>query len=465
VSGDESYVAPKPIPFYMTPSFQITAAAIVAGVALLIIGAFAFSRLSGGKRKRASQAQALKPKLPTPSSDFLPPSGESTLAGGPQDDFPIGGGTTGAPGSTASPKAPGAAGDVEVDYWEAKSSKPRGASPVTAVVSETKPLAGGDDDLDLIPADKAFADDAPFGGSAAPRPKSPSAPTPAAAKSPAAARPPVAHPPPTRPPKPVEEDEGPIQLEGFVLQSPGIEESETDFGIKDVAPPRSAAVEDIHSDLGLLEPENEAVPFALDVPLAETQTLAGQSKAGEEEVEEEEEAGVSRSPLESIEPSAPEEVASIRLGDDFPLGEGAQAEASAPLSDEPAIEPVEEEIPDEPPFYPGQSPTSPGMESSQESPPNLREEIQLPSATGKTAKPPAAPPGSENVAESTMVDGQARHKALFQDQLARGIAAMEKGNWKEAVKFLQVAHAMDPTNDFARDKLREAHEGRANEPT
>lgn len=67
----------------------------------------------------------------------------------------------------------------------------------------------------------------------------------------------------------------------------------------------------------------------------------------------------------------------------------------------------------------------------------------------------------DEAAESTMVDRTSRHKAVFQDQLARGLEAMEQGDWKGAVKFLAIAHAMSPGNDYASKKLREARDGLA----
>jgi hypothetical protein len=77
---------------------------------------------------------------------------------------------------------------------------------------------------------------------------------------------------------------------------------------------------------------------------------------------------------------------------------------------------------------------------------------------GADDQPPAGPH------ESTMIDGRARHKAVFQDQLARGLDALQNARYAEAVKYLSVAHAMDPADTHAREKLREAREKQSRPP-
>ena len=88
----------------------------------------------------------------------------------------------------------------------------------------------------------------------------------------------------------------------------------------------------------------------------------------------------------------------------------------------------------------------------------------------KAKKPPApepqpAPeiePGLDDsfVGGKTAVNVMARQEALFQDQYVRGVRAMEKENWKDAIHYLGVALALDDKNEEVQAKLKTAREKR-----
>ena len=172
----------------------------------------------------------------------------------------------------------------------------------------------------------------------------------------------------------------------------------------------------------------ERTPFSLDVPVDQTETYM------------DEEPQLSGS-LDVLHVTEPDVGGSIRLDDDYRSTEAAPATSPMPVGETVALNLPEEET-DQPDEL---------LRSHQD-------EILITSGSPKPAAPDPAPAAAQDgSSEVTMVDSRARHKATYQDQLARGVAAMEKQNWKDAVKYLAVAHAMEPTDDYCREKLREAH--------
>lgn len=175
------------------------------------------------------------------------------------------------------------------------------------------------------------------------------------------------------------------------------------------------------------------VPFSLDMPLEQTepdtQVTSPPPRA----------AGVG--PVPESEPPLP-----VRVDDDFPLG----SEASAPLPASRSQTP------------PAGPPTQPIRQES-EAPSKRYDEILISAGSRKSEDETALLPTDELTSEATLADGRARQKALCQDQLARGIAAMEDGQWQDAVKFLSIAHAISPDDPHIRNKLREAREKRDQE--
>jgi hypothetical protein len=452
VDSKETYVAPQAVPVWLNRRYLIWAVAALGGVAAIAMGATVYSRFFPGKRRRGGLVPASEETQPTPKAVFEPPEGVSTLGVAASDDFPIGLAAPISATAAAARKSPVSKGDAEVDYWEDRSQKGRGGSAITAVV-EGKAAPGEEEEkVETLPAGAVFGDEelklAPPKAAAAAQPSKPGKvarpTTSSAATRPVSPQPATASAAPQRPASPAKPTpkatDKPSSLDGISIQSP----VSTDFDVSDTAageerlPLEEAAVSpEVQKKLSSARDEVESIPFSLDVPLDETQTDAG---------EELEEPQVS----DLLKVSEPEETASIRLDEDFPL-----TEATAPTSPMPAGDTM--------PFDLHEAVRTESVRPGEPSSQAVHDEILISSGSRRTSDRTADLADEEVSSESTMVDAQARHKAIFQDQLARGIAAMEKNNWKDAVKYLSVAHAMNPNDNYTREKLREAHEKRGSE--
>ncbi|MCX8037801.1 MAG: hypothetical protein N3D11_12290 [Candidatus Sumerlaeia bacterium] len=441
VADPREGIAPRPAPVWISQKYLVGAAVALMAVLGFILAMMIWERLTSGKRHRAAQAQlfehmrAISTHGQNSGAGFDVPEGFSRLAA--DDDFSLGVPTpspraaASAPSSApaagkSAPTAPikpapvaAAADDEAVDIWGAaapgKPAAPRPA-PSAPAPQAPAPSAPPEEEQELIPATSIFGEEVP-----PPRPAPPPQPASVAPPKPVPPAPPFPAPVATAPPI---EDEGPIPLEGILARSsglPGYREAEEESSeVASTLQRDPFLFEEMDIKSGSPQARIEEVPFALDASF--DQTL----------LDEEQEEPVSKPVLPSPEEaSTPEEVKTIHLGDDdFPLGGGETLAA-------------------EPPLGSGPLPLA-GYESPAPSPPvspDVIEEILF---------SPDVPPSP--ALDKTVVDDQARQKALFHDQLARGLAAMERGNWSEAVKFLSVAHAMDPGDSFAREKLREARE-------
>jgi hypothetical protein len=337
-----------------------------------------------------------------------------------------------------------------VGYWEDRSQKGRGGSAITAVV-EGKAAPGEEEEkVETLPAGAIFGDEelklAPPKAAAQPsKPGKVARPTTSSAAtrpvSPQLAKASVAPQRPASPAKPAPKAaDKPSSLDGISIQSPvftDFDVSDTDAGEERLPLEEAAVAPEVQKKLSSARGEVESIPFSLDVPLDETQADAG---------EELEEPQVS----DPLKVSEPEETVSIRLDEDFPLTETTAPTSPVPAGDTMPFD-LHEDVHTES-VRPGEPPSQ-----------AVHDEILISAGSRRTSDRTADLADEEVNSESTMVDAQARHKAIFQDQLARGIAAMDKNNWKDAVKYLSVAHAMDPNDNYAREKLREAHEKRGSE--
>lgn len=445
VDTKETYVAPKPRSVWLNQRRWMWVA--IAFGAVVVIGTVTTVslRLFGAKRRRMpSGVSPGQSRSPSPPS-FEVPVGASTLGAGATDDFPIGGPAPKAKAATATAGAPTAGKapeDTAEEFWE-KSPKGKGGSVVTAAVESPSASEIGEE-VPVLSASQIFGDEelhlGPPKTGAVARPPSPS-PRPQPATSappqrPAAAKPSTAAAMPERPAppaKPAPKEEAPSSLlSGISIDSPvieGLDESKTDA---DKA--RGASSKPLFDLSGQMasgaEEEVEMIPFSFDVPVDQTETSS------------EEDNGPSKVPS-LLDVSEPEEMKPIRLEDDYPLGETKAPILAAPIEKTAPLNAGGQQRRD--PDEPVQDPY---------------EEILISSGSRKSADPTAPLAGQQIGSESTLIDAQARSKAVFQDQLARGLAAMEKGLWKDAVKCLSVANAMNPADDYVRTKLREAREKR-----
>ncbi len=442
VADPREGIAPRPAPVWLSQKYLVGAAVVLMAILGFVLAMLIWERFTSGKRHRAAQAQlfehmrAMAARGESISAGgFEVPEGFSRLAA--DDDFPVGVSAPSSPpaasappphsASTAPPKSKAAAGaeDELMDIWGAPGGgKPAALRPGTIAPAHQAPApaAPPEEEQELIPAASIFGDEI------APR-------APVVPPQPAPAAPPQSVPPPPSP-APVaavtpEEDEGPIPLEDILARSTGLP------GYREAEEESSESAPELRTDSFPLEEMDiksdspqariEEVPFTLDTSF--DQTL----------LDEEQEEPVSKPVLPSPEEAEkPEEVGTIRLEDDFPLGTGEIPAADRPVGPEPLSAAGGDFIP----------PASP------QTAPDVVEEVLF--APGASFSPSAVEPSPG--LDKTVVDEQARQKALFQDQLARGLAAMERGDWSEAVKFFSVAHAMDPADPFAQKKLREARE-------
>jgi hypothetical protein len=479
---------------------------MIAGIALfiviaLLVALMVLDRLWAGKRQRQAQAEMFE-QLRTssqvaatePQVEVPPPPPES------HEDFPVGVAVPGGDVEQPEPAAPAPSSlaepaetelspatgpseslddDAEIDYWEDDKGKRRRPAIVGGMVSgddSAHAPSATEDDSGIISADLAFGGEqpglelpaegeelpAPAGevrrdgdefdaGPATGGPLGTTEPEPALSISPEA----------------LQDDEGPITLDGVSYDAPEIEPAEDldDAGGEkrqlreaqrlageggDATPEDQPGADAAPSEPNAPSSDNkpDEIPFTLDLPLEDTKTQA--------------EGAPGSSPARDTFDEPGQDEPSLPVDDDFPLSGGsgpqAQAKPQSLLSDTMVLDR------DEPPAgQPPAAPAAPAVAPRTEppaAPPEDIEEILItpgrPSGTDQTA--PLA--GDEISSESTMIDSRSRHKAVYQDQLARGLAAMEKGHWNDAVKFLSVAHAMDPTSDYANDKLREARERR-----
>jgi type II secretory pathway component PulM len=437
VVGEKAgYVPPKATPVWLSHQYLTWAAVILLGVILVLVLVMVYDRLLAGKRQRMAQAEFFEQmQAAATKQTFETPVGESSLTAMPDDDFPIGATVPSGRQVLPAPAGPLVADDAELDFWKGEDRRIKSSAPITAAES---PSLGTqkeiEDEREVVPAGKAFGEKAfEFG----PDSSRPAGPLPSSEQeekesrqtaSPVEAKPTPVSPSgrPVSTPKRAAEEMGPIALDGIYVQTPGV----ADFDERDRAgePPHRPQ-----------EPSIEELPFMLDAPLERTETMVDESAA-------------SASALDGPDAGKPEEGASIRLDEDFPMA------AAPPVTLESLMERAEEP-------GAGLPAGAPHEERIAELPENLHDEILISPGPREASDETVHLAREEITSESTLIDSQARHKAVFQDQLARGLASLEKGNYRDAVKFLSVAHAMDPTSDYVRDKLREAHEKRSNDPS
>jgi len=434
VVGERSgYVPPRPTPVWLSQQYLMWGAVILLAAILILILVMVYDRLLAGKRQRMAQAEFFEQMQAVAAKQmFESPVGESSLTEMPDDDFPIGASVPREQPALPAPAGPRVAEDAEVDYWEEEKPKAGSSAPAAAAVSPPpSPPKAVEEEPEIIPAGKAFGDEAFEFGPNIQRSKGARSGSQRQAGDVAASVPPVEAGParasaagrPVSAPPPPEDAGEPVALEGLFVQTPTIR----DF---DELPAESRGESyDMHA------PSIEELPFMLDAPLERTETIVDQGEA---------------SPLPAMDPNPPEEVASVRLDDDFPIAANAEAPAGSLMDRSEA---------------PGgfRAAGASYEERSAELPSDLHDEIVISPGPRKMPDETVHLAAGEIASESTMIDNQARHKAVFQDQLARGLASLEKGNYKDAIKFLSVAHAMDPTDDYARNKLHEAHEKRGSE--
>jgi hypothetical protein len=429
VDNQDNYVAPRPAPVWLEPRYLVWAAAALGGVVVIAVGGMAWKRLAPKKRRRVAAAAAAADEEPPPEAVFELPEGASALGAGTDDDFPIGRASRAIAATVAAAPPAAASGEAEVDYWQDRTKKSKGSAPVTAMVEGAEPA---EEEEAAISAKKIFghaitgeenleplvlegvSQSPPPAKVAPPAPSRPSPPPKAPSRAPAASAIPP-RPAPTAPPASKQSKE-PL-LNDLEISTPGIKDYEESPIDLESATGGRAVLPEEEAEVPSGRREVEAVPFSLDVPLDQTQTQAGEDR--------EPSAG-----LDVLNVPEPEDVAAIRLDEDYPLNPSA-----APL------EVAEDAQAD--------------LEKAADT---VHDEILISAGSRKSAGAGASAGDGEINSESTMVDDQARQKAIFQDQLARGTAAMEKQNWKDAVKYLSVAHAMNPDDAYCRDKLREARE-------
>jgi len=415
VDNQDNYAAPRPAPVWLEPRYLVWAAAALGGVVVIAVGGMALKRLVPKKRRRVAAAAAADEE-PPPEAVFELPEGASALGAGTDDDFPIGRASRAVAATVAAAPPVAASGEAEVDYWQDRTKKSKGSAPVTAMVEGAEPA---EEEEAAISAKKIFGHAITGEENLEPLVLEGVSQSPPAAKvAPPAASAIPPRPAPTAPPAPQQPKE-PL-LNDLEISTPAIKDyEESPIDLQSATGGRAVLPEE-EEEVPSGRRGVEAIPFSLDVPLDQTQTQAGEDR--------EPSAG-----LDVLNVSEPEDMATIRLDEDFPLN--SSAAPTAPL------ESAED--------------TQAQLEKASDT---VHDEILISAGLRKPAGAGAAAGGGEVNNESTMVDEQARHKAIFQDQLARGMAAMEKQNWKDAVKYLSVAHAMNPDDAYCRDKLREARE-------
>jgi len=194
------------------------------------------------------------------------------------------------------------------------------------------------------------------------------------------------------------------------------------------------------------EAELQSLPFSLEGSLDETEYATDAGFVGMTE-------------QESIDaPMSRDDNTSLRVEDDFPTSPKLKPD---PMRRTPAAQSEHDEIP----IRLGENVPVRSQDDAllAELPAAHHEEILITPGTGGALDETQLFAGDVVTADSTMINKQARPRAIFQDQLARGLAAMERGHWKDAVKHLAIAHAMNPTDDYALTKLTEARKHRNGE--
>lgn len=453
---------------------------LVAVVVLVVV----IDRLTARRRRRVAQAALSNQMRAAAEAAQALAVPEPSVADEPElEDFPIG--TTVPDGASALPAAPVPApsgdGEEEIDYWDEQGEKdgPAEAAALAAAASEEAFISGDEfigrqeltpePDADVISAESVFADEEPEIGDQLPRTGSPATaefepPESAAVPTwpPASDRTPADVPPGSFPASSALDDDElePISLDGIEVETPAIEQAEEKEPEEDLAERRElrsaqTSVEDLQFDVPPSFGESDEPPLSLDAsfdaPLGETQTLT--ENGGQQPVRHLEDAD---EPLPDD--AYPEESLSSRA-EDHPLGEPSPEPAESLFSETVTFMRNEQEA--ERPAPADSEAPSPSIEVSEEVEFDETHHDEILIATGRPPADQTSPlAGQEISSESTMVDGKARHKAVFQDQLARGLAAMDKGHYKDAVKHLSVAHAMNPNDDYTLAKLRQAREKR-----
>lgn len=443
----KGYLPPRARPVWLTTRNLMWVASALLALIFLMLIAVILDRLLTGKRHRQAYAE-FSERIRAASS----PSAQAAAAEAPfvpvaTDDFDLGtpaSSTEEEPVEVSTPTIPE---DREIDLWKEEKSEPTSAETTseTPTQEEVEPISSsevfgpdepiGEQPVAEPPAGAETAGAGPAQADFGPTPFSGPAPGTAASDLPVS-------------PSPTAEEDEPIALEGISVETGSMETTEEEE--RQAAEKQPLRSELVLDDVPIEpEPKQEAVeetapeelPFSLDVELEQTDSIA--------------EDDYTAPPLESVDAPPSEEPTSLRLESGYPMLEEESAEtkeqiakSQPPQDEQPATEqPPSPEAKAEPPDQPS---------TAENVPQTYHDEILISTGSQKTSTETAPLAGEQITSESTMVNSEARHKAVFQDQLARGLAAMEEGRWKDAVKYLSVAHAMDPTDEYALAKLREA---------
>jgi hypothetical protein len=419
-------------------------------------------KASGPGAERAYTAQPIEPHRAGREADsfeFL--KSESHM----QDDYPTGPGgdapseldvapappvTAEAVSSSQPNSRPGE--DSEISYWEtglASEPRPSTISPVTAAVSQTE-----EEELEYVPADKAFAGDRsdyPSLESGTDFDRGEDEIVVASAAPPGPRVRPTPPPPPIRlgeSPDKREDSAGPIQMDLSASTAP------PPLPPRELPPERPREIQRIDEAPAMLESEDPLAREAEGSAHADSATdpyafpvdsLPEAAQATESEVR--------PAPVQGQNLPVNAEPLRLRVEEEFIPG----AKAPSPDDSKPTLIVPLPEPPRAPERLIGISRAALENGANAIAPdPEHYEEILI--TAGKHGGPGHTIhlAGEEVTADSTMINSRARHKAIFHDQLARGVSAMERRHWKDAVKYLSIAHAMDPTDEYALRCLQEA---------
>jgi len=459
---------PAKTPSWLSLTLLLWVAAAILVILVMVFIVLVFERFLAGKRQRIAQARLFEQLQIASAIAETAGEGEAAAAQAafaavaPAEEY-----SSPAPADEERSAPDSPPDDREIDYWGGGAEKKKVSPTAVPMVDQA---AGGEspaapEEEDVIPAEKAFAgevapaeESTPSGeieigdlepGEPAPEGEFPAGPGAAPAGG-GEETPEPAEPPFLSSLEPLaEDDSGPISLEGIAIQTPSIEgdtglrgpgEVDSLSGDRDFGGLRVETLSD--------EEKEETSPSSLGI---------GGAPAGTEGPD-------SEGALRLSDEVSADEVASIRLE-----GEVVEEKETSPPSPPPVPAGKEKPKPaDTDPVAPKKEPIPAepdelaDLEEEEGPDRDYLEEIVV--AEGRPTQDKTAPLSGEEIgSDSTMVNSRARHKAVFQDQLARGLDAMEKGHWHDAVRFLSVAHAMDPTDQYALEKLREARKKRDEE--
>lgn len=331
VDGSMGDVAPSVTPVWLSRRYLMWIALGLLGVILFLVVLMVLDRLLSAKRHQAAQDQFFEQMRS--ASDDVPesPVGDSAPDTTAFDDFPVAVPISTDPLEATMPidTGPAIADNVDADYWEEEEVSPQPPSPAAATpttADTSSPLAEGGES-EVIPADKAFAEEV-FGVDSAssaeawpsPAEETLGAPEGLIPTSPAAGEPPATgalgeSPVPAA--APGESDEEPISLDGISVQSPVIEDFEESEEIAreaSVLRP-TTLVEDVQIEPTSPEAGDAEIPFSLDMSVDQTDTQVGSDATGP-------------SGLESIDAPLPEGEPSARVEGDFSPSDTGEPDAT-----------------------------------------------------------------------------------------------------------------------------------------